>query len=691
MVLLSKEELTHENNEKRMHERQLEYLTGFIIRNSKSENFKINNKPKDINKILKVIDDYFIAISRCNIFKKTHPDAAVSTNKNLILEKARLSSFWIRNDAFPFQLIKYAKEYYSSFDHWFSINLGFTIEDAIIFYNTIKVLYEKKLKKYHSNAVENTKKWLKDNLKYNYKDKSDKYEQLESNVFTDFIMNEACSILLFNEDDIVKNSSLSLEICRNLLNRLSQSFGYFNSKFPNTFQDPLNSPWDYNTLFEKPILKFSRGYLVPLMFLFPTVLFDSFQFDIFKDEKYKIKYDAIRYKWLERKTSTLLSKIFPKSSVFLNPKYPNGEEICDVLVLYDRNILIFQCKSKKLTHLARIGENINNIKEDLEKSLKDSFDQGLKAKDYFNTTDLPKIVFEDREITIDMKQVDSRNIFIVSVTLGQFANIATRMMNLEPYLNLFNSNEFPWAVCIFDLEIITEILDNPSYFIHYLLKRLAIEKADFELTADEIDLLNYYIDKRLDFDYEAFKKKDKKMPYFVSLTNYSKEVDEYMIRKYQLLENPKKPRVNIPIKIERLISELNNLDISYKTKIVFNILNLKFEEQEYLLENIDKIIEKAKKDKKTKLFSIVIKRLNLNILFTVMEAQKDLIRLFNQVESYSLMTKYNAKTNEVIGLGSDLSTDKIIDTSFFCYCEWFQDPIQEKLCKKYLKTADLFS
>jgi hypothetical protein len=313
MVLLSKEELTHENNEKRMHERQLEYLTGFIVSHSKSENLKINNNPEDINKILKVIDDYFIAISRCNIFKETHPDEAVSINKNLILEKARLSSFWIRNDAFPFQLIKYAKEYYSSFDHWFSINLGFTIEDAIIFYNTIKVLYEKKLKKYHSNAVKNTKKWLKDNLKHNYKDKSDKYEQLETNVFTDFIMSEACNILLFNEDDICKNSSLSLEICRNLLNRFSQSFGYFNSKFPNTFQDPLSSPWDYNTLFEKPILKFSRGYLVPLMFLFPTVLFDSFQFDIFKDEKYKIKYDAIRYKWLEKKTSALLCRVFPKS------------------------------------------------------------------------------------------------------------------------------------------------------------------------------------------------------------------------------------------------------------------------------------------------------------------------------------------------------------------------------------------
>ena len=342
MVLLSREEPTHENNEKRILERKLEFLAGFFVRHSKSENLKINNTPENINTVLKTIDSYFIAINHCNIFKN-YLDKTTFSDKNLILEKARLSSFWIRSDAFPFQLVNYAKEYYSVHDDWFSANLGFTIKDAIDLYNTIINLHEKKLKKYHIKAVKNTKKWINDTLKNNHKNKIDKLEESEAKIFTYFILNEANNILLFNEEDICKNSSISREICENLLNRLSQSFGYFNPNFPNTFQDAFNAPWDYNTLFEKPILKFSRGYLVPLMFLFPTVLFDSFQFDIFKDEKYKIKYDAIRYKWLEKKTSMLLCKVFPKSNVFLNPKYPNGEEICDVLVLFDRNILIFQC------------------------------------------------------------------------------------------------------------------------------------------------------------------------------------------------------------------------------------------------------------------------------------------------------------------------------------------------------------
>jgi len=285
MVLLSREEPSHENNEKRMLERQLEFLAGFIVKHIKSENLEVNNIPEDIDAVLKTIDNYFIAINHCNIFKKPCPDKTTYSNKNLILEKARLSSFWIRNDAFTFQLINYAKDYYSTFDPWFSINLGFTIKDAINLHNTIKILYEKKLKKYYIKAVKKTKKWLKNNSQKYHADNSNKHEQLETNIFTYFILNEADSILLFSEEEICKNSLISREICENLLNRLSQSFGYFNPNFPNTFIDPLNSPWDYNTLFERPILKFSKGYLVPLMFLFPTVLFDSFQFDIFKDEK----------------------------------------------------------------------------------------------------------------------------------------------------------------------------------------------------------------------------------------------------------------------------------------------------------------------------------------------------------------------------------------------------------------------
>jgi hypothetical protein len=686
-VYLCEEELNKENNYKRELERKVEFITGFIIRNSRIENCNVENCPENIIKLENLIDDYFTSIIRCSIFEFNFLNQNKSFDKtDIILQKAKISSFWIRNDAFSHQLIQFAQEYYSLYDSWFLDNLGFTILDVINFYEIIKNLYKARLNEYHTKILDKAKELVKQKEFKGESRKGKEYEKSVQFYYFNIMMHNAVNILIFNEDDICEKMSISKEKCQNIFSRLSQTIGYKNPYFPNSFSDPLTLPWDYNTLFEKPILKFSKGYLVPLMFIFPTVLFDTFHFDILQDNNYKANYDSKRGEWLEKKTANLLKNVFPTDKVFLNPKYPNGEEICDVLVLYDRNILIFQCKSKKLTMEAKIGKDIKKIKSDLTKSIRNSYNQGLRAKKYFNSRDYPKIILGNRGITIDMKQVDSRNIFLISVTLGQFANITTRLMNIEPQLNLFSgTKEFPWAVCIFDLEIITEILDKPYYFIHYMLKRLAIEKTDFELITDEIDLLNFYLDKRLLFENDLFKKQDEIFQ-IVDLTNYSKEVDEYLISKYQLGEKPIKPRVNISKRAERLTKEIDKLDFMYKNQIIFSLLDLTKEEHKYLIYRIDEITVKARNDSKIKIFSVSIKRLNLNIMYLIMDCKKDINRLFKNVEAYSIMTKYQAKTDEVIGIGSDLNTNNLVDTSYYSYYEWFKDPIQEKHCKKYLKS-----
>ena len=51
----------------------------------------------------------------------------------------------------------------------------------------------------------------------------------------------------------------------------------------------------------------------------------------------------------------------------MNPKYPNGNELCDVLILHDRNISILQCKTKRLRYDSKIGKELKLIRDDLDK------------------------------------------------------------------------------------------------------------------------------------------------------------------------------------------------------------------------------------------------------------------------------------------------------------------------------------
>jgi len=557
--------------EKIYSERKLEFLSGFLVThpyNEKKEELIDRELIDKVNKVLKILDNYFNAINSYNLFaSEKKVDSNFNSEEELILKHVKNSSFWIRGDAFPHQLIKYAEDFYSKHDLWFKQKLGFTIKEAVIIYNAIFKLYKERYYEYQNISIKESKDWNKkqiSNKVFSDVEAKDK----EKNAYISSSYAKFTKILTFTVEELSDFSSISSEVCKKILSRLSQSFGYRNPKFKSTYLDPFNAPWDYNTLYERPIIKFEEKYFLPLFSIFPTVLFYSFHFDILEDKEYVDKYNEIRGKWLEEKTYQILRNVFPKNEIYLNPEYPSEEEFSDVLILHDRNILIIQCKSKKLTLEAKIGSSIDKLKEDLKESVKISFNQALKAKNYLKKSDYPEIVLKNKKTKIDMHQVDYNNIFLISVTLGQYANITTRLANINPTLKLFSSNEYPWAVCLFDLEIIAELLKQPFYFIHYLVKRLNIEKTNFHLEADEIDLLGYYFDQNLNFDKEEFKSVNQNMPHFIALRGFSKLVDDFMIEKYQLKENPIKPTIKIPNGFKDLIFSIDKLDTSFRTHCI---------------------------------------------------------------------------------------------------------------------------
>ena len=676
-------------------ERKLEFLSGFLITHPYDENKEelIDRELIDkVNKVVNILNNYFDAINSYNIFaSRKKLDGDFDSKEELILKHAKDSSFWIRGDAFPHQLIKFAEDFYSKHDLWFKKKLGFTIKEAVIIYNAIFKLYEKRYYEYQNISIKEAKDWGKKQISNKvFLDAETKDK--EKNAYISSSYAKFTRILTFTVEELSDFSSISIEVCKKILSRLSQSFGYRNPNFKLTYLDPFNAPWDYNTLYERPIIKFKEKYFLPLFSIFPTVLFYSFHFDIWENKEYREKYNEIRGKWLEEKTYQILRNVFPKNEIYLKPEYPNGEEFSDVLILHDRNILIIQCKSKKLTYEARIGSSLDKLKEDLKQSVKDSFDQALKAKKYLNKTNYPVVVLKNnKKIKIDMHQVDYNNIFLISVTLGQYANITTRLANINPTLKLFSSNEYPWAVCLFDLEIIAELLKQPFYFIHYIIRRLYIEKTKFYLHADEIDLLGYYFDQRLNFDKEEFKSVNQDIPFFIALGGFSKLVDDFMIKKYQLKKKPIKPTIKMPNGFKDLIFAIDKLDTPFRTHCILRLLDLGFIDQENLLKSIKYCKELYTGDDKIGIFSISVKDMNLEIIFISMNANYNFNKLFKEVEYFSLLKKYRSKFRECIGLGWDRYTKNIIDVAFYASFPWTYNPELEELCEKNLKKGKMIN
>ncbi|MFZ3059118.1 MAG: hypothetical protein WA102_05190 [Candidatus Methanoperedens sp.] len=681
-LFVPKDKFIEESSDTVKWARWIEFFAGYLLAHEYPKNAKINVDGEDLEKIEKLLDEYLLSIS---VFLSTSMSAD-ETNKEteMVINSAKIYSLYVRGESYPHQLREVAKNIYSQHDDWFIKKLGFTIADAVSISESITNEYNRRINEEKHSCLERAKEYVNELISKGEANEENRKE-LEARVGIYYYFGNSDSILSFSLDELVRFCGLSKEKCEKYLERLSQKFGYRNASFPNAFSDPYTAPWDYNTLYERPIVLHNDKYFVPIPSLFNEVLLHTFYYDLIDDYEYWKSEGEKKYgSWLEQKTAEFLNRVFPKSEVLLNPKYPNGEELCDVLVLHDRNILIVQCKTKRLRYDSKIGKDIHSIKEDLTMGVKESFEQAKKARDYLFNTQFPKIRELDSRLLVDSKQIS--NIFLMSVTLGSYQDLTTRLANINTTLNLFSDNQYPWAISLFDLGVVTELIEYPSMFIHYARRRLTVERTNFDLVAGEIDLLGFYFSQGLFFETEDFKKINA-----ASLSGFSDEIDQYIFEKHECGKNPQKPKQKMPVEFEEYLKVIEKLESSYKTDCVVRLLDLSYQSRELFVSATEQTKEKSKNDGGIHSCFMVLNNNVLGFSFISMDANNDLEKLFRQVFSYAAIKKYTTKCKEWVGLGWDKNSKEVLDVAVFLSFDWQEDHELAKIAKEKVKREQIVS
>jgi hypothetical protein len=662
--------------------RWIEFLAGYVLANKYTQATKNNVDGGDLEKIEKLLKEYFDSIS---VFLATDiPADGKDSEIEMVTHLAKSHSLYVRGEAYPHQLRRTAHDIYSQHGEWFTQNLGFTINDALSISESIVNECNRRINDEKQSCLERAREYV-DELIREGKAQEENRKDLETQFGCYFYFGNSDAILSFTLDELVQFSGFSKEVCRRYLERLSQEFGYRNTKYPNTFSDPHIAPWDYNTLHERPIVLHNDKYFVPIPSLFNEVLFHTFYYDLIADDKYWKSEGERKYGgWLEQKTAEFLKRIFPDSEVLLNPKYPDENELCDVLVLHDRNIIIVQCKTKRLRLDSQTGKDFQLIKDDLNKGVKESFDQAIRARDYFFKNQPAQIKITNSELEVDSKQISG--IFPMSVTLGSYQNLITRLANVNPALGLFSENQYPWAMSLFDLGVVTELIEYPSMFIHYAKRRLSVERTNFDILADEVDLLGFYFSQGLFFETDDFKKLNS-----LSLSGFSDEIDRYIFEKHEVGKNPQKPKQKMPSKFEEYLEAIEGLNSPYKTDCAVRLLDLNYKTREFFINTIDETKKKTRTDNGLHTFSTITEKGSLGFSFISMNANGDLEELFRQVFTFAQLKKYVTKCKEWVGLGWDRNSKKIIDTAVFSSYDWQEDPVIDKLAKENLKQGEMLS
>jgi len=254
------------------------------------------------------------------------------------------------------------------------------------------------------------------------------------------------------------------------------------------------TPLSTNPLENTPIIRLDGAYLLHNAAYLSRCLVYALDKALMRDPSYRDKYSRIRGAYLENETANLFSKIFPSATVYHNLKYNiagDGKKVgteLDALVQFDNTIFLIECATHPVTDPSKRGAGLR-IKDDLRQSIERTYRQAQRACDYIKTTDVPIFTLPNRtQLKLDKESI--QDYFLISVTLDAFDVYTATPKALES-MGMHTDVGHYWPVYIEHLRLISQFIEFPSQFVHYLRKRMSMPAIIY--ASEECDYFGSYL------------------------------------------------------------------------------------------------------------------------------------------------------------------------------------------------------
>lgn len=673
--LFTQKEFSGEGTDERRWARLIEFTAGYVVSLPRPQEPLQRFDGSRIEEFELLVRRYFDSFM--GAFLTAAPASQDRTSSAALLRSAQIYSLWVRGDAYPHQFFAFAQELYGQHDAWFVSHLGFTIAHAIAIIHAVAAELNRRVNVSANHAREAAPLKAEEYLA-EVESRGISREELEARIAIQMHYGAATTLLRFSLDDLIAISGLAKDVCEAFLHRMSQPFGYHNPAFSNTFTDAAKAPWDYNTVEERPFITDGGYYWFFTNPMIASVLFHTFYFDLMADKAYRPTFEKSRGDFVELKVREYMLRVFPRRMVLRNPNYPNGEEFSDVAVLHDGKILIFQCKAKGLTRDAKAGADFAKLRSDMQAAIRGAFDQAVRARAYIRSTNRPSLTMDGFTLNIDGEMIT--DIYLINVTMMPLLPFASRFENIEEALGLFPEKEYPFSIGLGDLDIVTQILNTPAKLLHYINRRLALEKTPFGIHADEMDLLGFYLSQGMYFEVADFAETNE-----LYLNGFSDEIDEYVHRKYDLMEDSKIPHAPTPAGFEDLLSSIESLSNMYRTDCAVALLEMSGPSRAKILEMLGRAKAATRNDGKGHSVSMGSTEHSRGFSFITAVGDDSVEAIFEQAASFAMLKKYTERCTQWFGLGWHRDSAKTIDVAMTFQFPWQQDSVMEDLAKRFLK------
>lgn len=466
----------------------VELLHNVVLRHNFNEFPKESDFTK-LDELKRLLDNYWIKFNNLIMYEIVAEDN-LSDNEKDVLFYTLTHFLFERGQAYPQHIKEIAEELFSKTDQVL-LKKGFTIKD---YYSTLKEignqidLNHSKVSDFPSRLKEEHDEWLKfleinlgmgkplQEIIFEYRQKIhvNREDLLRSHKEFAKIIESPKNIF-----EIKLNENINKSLLDNLAIGFNSNYNWF-------------SPYDISSVPLKPIIKVEgKYYCFIIQHLIRNVMPIIESLLPYDEER---NYSKIKGDYFESKTLELIKNILPTAQIYSKLEYPRRTEL-DGLVIYDDNLFLVEVKGKKRRCIACAQDILKMTKEDVQEQINKPFEQSKRALEYIKSKEISEFRMKEEGITISVKEKDFKNIFLINVTADSFSEFTTNLNILKSWdQTLLVGDIYPWNVNIYDLLVVTDLLENPNDFIDYISERIRLSKNIDIRAIDELDYLGYYLE-----------------------------------------------------------------------------------------------------------------------------------------------------------------------------------------------------
>lgn len=546
-----------------------------------------------INQIKELAEAFIFR--RYNAFIEEH-DAQQRTLL-FLQERLREHTQVVRNWGYFSAVIRISKELYSHCDQKLLEYFGFCATDLIDVSETLVSVLEKKATKrfnilkeiFHSSTIKQ--------MVRNYCAKfPDVDGDPEAYILTipDGVTKEMVKFILLahadislvklglvDVDEISKLTGRTKPTIESILNKLSRYPGSLDASMIEQFF--LDNP-----IWTTPGIKLSDQYFFPA----PQIIFSNIH-AIMKllvtEAGIKKELEKQRAVFLETKVKETVESALPGIRLTPNVKWALDGNIyeTDLLGIIDRVVLIVESKSAALTPQGLRGAP-DRVKRHVHELIVEPASQSYR---------LERIIVQAKEkepVSLEIVSslgLNPDNIDIVirvSVTLDDFSVLCSYEQEFKKLGWVNEDLRLATTLNIADFEIIADILDEPSYFLHYFAERARMQKST-HIFGDELDYLSLY----LETGFNIFPHEKDGMS--LEITGMSQSIDHYYSSRDARIVI-RKPKLKIHPRLAGIIRMVYERNVIAWTTISLDLLRIgTINEQKLIFSKIDALRESVSK------------------------------------------------------------------------------------------------